>query len=436
MHKHASPALEQEFEHEPVPLSHRHSTRSVSAVWFGFPMILTNALFGGIITWHLGFWPALVAILLGNLVLFAYVGALSWFAGRTGMNFALQAKRTFGTKGYILVSGFLSTVVIGWYAFQTGLTGTVINQTFGWNALAVTAFSMVLYTAVTFLGVRALSLLGMIAAPLFVVLGLVALWLVGQQHDFSAVMQWKGAPSAAGAMSMGTAVTMVIAGFADSGTMTADFTRWSKDGRSAVIAAFSAFPLANVISYLFGVVIVAVGAAVDPVNNGGNFLSLLMGHGALLSTVACLFVFINLGSVCTHCLYNGAVGFSHLFNSKMRVWTLILGAVGGLLALAGVWSYFLEWLSLLGMVVPPFGAVMIVDLIFMARFSEQRAPQRMRGSAFAAWAIGSACAIVAHLAFPQLGEAVIGLFAAALSYTLIIKLRGEKTLRILEEKNA
>lgn len=436
MHKHASPALEQEFEHEPVPLSHRHSTRSVSAVWFGFPMILTNALFGGIITWHLGFWPALVAILLGNLVLFAYVGALSWFAGRTGMNFALQAKRTFGTKGYILVSGFLSTVVIGWYAFQTGLTGTVINQTFGWNALAVTAFSMVLYTAVTFLGVRALSLLGMIAAPLFVVLGLVALWLVGQQHDFSAVMQWKGAPSAAGAMSMGTAVTMVIAGFADSGTMTADFTRWSKDGRSAVIAAFSAFPLANVISYLFGVVIVAVGAAVDPVSNGGNFLSLLMGHGALLSTVACLFVFINLGSVCTHCLYNGAVGFSHLFNSKMRVWTLILGAVGGLLALAGVWSYFLEWLSLLGMVVPPFGAVMIVDLIFMARFSEQRAPQRMRGSAFAAWAIGSACAIVAHLAFPQLGEAVIGLFAAALSYTLIIKLRGEKTLRILEEKNA
>ncbi|WP_343464883.1 cytosine permease [Pantoea sp.] len=436
MHKNASPALEQEFEHEPVPLSHRHSTRSVSAVWFGFPMILTNALFGGIITWHLGFWPALVAILLGNLVLFAYVGALSWFAGRTGMNFALQAKRTFGTKGYILVSGFLSTVVIGWYAFQTGLTGTVINQTFGWNALAVTAFSMVLYTAVTFLGVRALSLLGMIAAPLFVVLGLVALWLVGQQHDFSAVTQWKGAPSAAGAMSMGTAVTMVIAGFADSGTMTADFTRWSKDGRSAVIAAFSAFPLANVISYLFGVVIVAVGAAVDPVNNGGNFLSLLMGHGALLSTVACLFVFINLGSVCTHCLYNGAVGFSHLFNSKMRVWTLILGAVGGLLALAGVWSYFLEWLSLLGMVVPPFGAVMIVDLIFMASFSEQRAPQRMRGSAFAGWAIGSVCAIVTHLAFPQLGEAVVGLLTAALSYTAIIKLRGAKTLRPLEEKNA
>lgn len=429
-----TPALEQEFEHEPVPLSHRHSTRSVSAVWFGFPMILTNALFGGIITWHLGFWPALIAILLGNLVLFAYVGALSWYAGNSGMNFALQARRTFGSKGYILVSGFLSTVVIGWYAFQTGLTGTVINQTFGWNALAVTAFAMILYTGITFLGVRALSVLGMIAAPLFVVLGMVALWLISKQHDFSVVTQWKGSASAAGAMSMGTAVTMVVAGFADSGTMTADFTRWSKNGRSAVIAAFSAFPVANVISYLFGVVIVAVGAAVDPLTNGGNFLPMLMGHSAFLSVVACLFVFINLGSVCTHCLYNGAVGFSHLFSSKMRLWTLILGAIGGVLALAGVWSYFLEWLSLLGIVVPPFGAVMIVDLIFMARISEQRPAQRFRGNAFAAWAIGSLCAVIAHVAFPQFGEAVIGLVTAAISYSLISRMRMPRP--VMENSNA
>ncbi|SUB16161.1 Cytosine permease [Pantoea agglomerans] len=304
-----TPALEQEFEHEPVPLSHRHSTRSVSAVWFGFPMILTNALFGGIITWHLGFWPALIAILLGNLVLFAYVGALSWYAGNSGMNFALQARRTFGSKGYILVSGFLSTVVIGWYAFQTGLTGTVINQTFGWNALAVTAFAMILYTGITFLGVRALSVLGMIAAPLFVVLGMVALWLISKQHDFSVVTQWKGSASAAGAMSMGTAVTMVVAGFADSGTMTADFTRWSKNGRSAGDRRVLCLPRRQ--RHLLSVrvwVIVAVGAAVDPLTNGGNFLPMLMGHSAFLSVVACLFVFINLGSVCTHCLYNGAGG--------------------------------------------------------------------------------------------------------------------------------
>ncbi|QKJ85218.1 cytosine permease [Paramixta manurensis] len=427
--------LEQEFEHGPVPLSHRHSTRSVSAVWFGFPMILTNALFGGIITWHLGFWPAIYAILLGNLVLFGYVGALSYFAGSTGLNFALQAKRTFGSKGYILVSGFLSTVVIGWYAFQTGLTGTVIHETFGWNELGVSAFAMVLYIAITFLGVRALSMLGMIAAPMYVILGLVALWLIADSHDLSQITQWHGSEAVAGGMTIGTAVTMVIAGFADSGTMTADFTRWSKDGKSAVIAAFSAFPLANVISYLFGVVIVAAGAAVDPLQNGGNFLPLLMGHGQALSAIAFLFVFINLGSVCTHCLYNGAVGFSHLFGSKMRLWTVILGVIGGALALAGVWHYFLNWLSLLGVVVPPFGAVMIVDLIFMEQYSRLRQVQTFRGSAFAAWAVGSLCAVVAHVWFPAFGEAIIGLLTAALAYTALVKLNSKVPMMAPGEEN-
>lgn len=114
-------ALEEEFEHEPVPPSHRHSLLSVAAVWFGFPMILTNAVFGGIITYNLGFQLALLAVTLGNAVVLAYVGTLSYISGSTGLNFALQANRTFGTWGYAAASGFLATVVVGWYAFQTGL---------------------------------------------------------------------------------------------------------------------------------------------------------------------------------------------------------------------------------------------------------------------------------------------------------------------------
>jgi cytosine permease len=69
--------LESEFEHEPVPPSHRKSTVSVTAVWFGFPMILTCAVFGGIITALLGFQRGLLAIILGNVVLMLFVGALS-----------------------------------------------------------------------------------------------------------------------------------------------------------------------------------------------------------------------------------------------------------------------------------------------------------------------------------------------------------------------
>jgi len=422
-HAEHSASLEQEFESQAVPLSHRHSTRAVSAVWFGFPMILTNAVFGGIMAYNLGFWRAIVAILLGNLVLFAYVGALSYLAGKTGLNFAMQARKTFGSRGYIITSAFLSTVVIGWYAFQTGLTGTIINTTFGWNMTGTIVLATVLYTGVTFLGVRALSIIGMIAAPMFVILALAALYFVSQHTNLGQVTDYKGT---AGGITMGIAMTMVIAGFADSGTMTADFTRWSKDGRSAVIATFSAFPIANVVSLLSGVVIVSAGAGINPAQNGGDFLHLLIGHNPLLNALALLFVFINLGSVCTHCLYNGAVGYSHLLNSKMRLWTIILGVIGGLLAVVGVWSYFLNWLSLLGVAVPPIGAVMIVDLLFLGHIASTRAETAYRGSAFLAWAIGTLCATAAHLWFPDYGEALIGALVGGSAYAVIHSMRVKK----------
>jgi cytosine permease len=40
--------LEEEFEHELALAVRRQSTASVAAVWFGFPMILTNVIFGGV----------------------------------------------------------------------------------------------------------------------------------------------------------------------------------------------------------------------------------------------------------------------------------------------------------------------------------------------------------------------------------------------------
>ncbi len=100
--------LESEFEHQAVPASHRKPLASVAAVWFGFPMILTCAVFGGILAALLGFQRALVAILIGNLILFLYVGALSYLSGESGLNFALVASRVFGRIGYIVASAFLA----------------------------------------------------------------------------------------------------------------------------------------------------------------------------------------------------------------------------------------------------------------------------------------------------------------------------------------
>jgi cytosine permease len=408
----------EEFENVPVPADRRRGLGSVSAVWFGFPMVLTCAIFGGLIVYSLGLRLGLLAIAVGNICMMFYVGALSVLAGRTGKNFALSAAETFGRAGAFIPSAFLATVVIGWFAFQTGMAGAILHDTLGWHEQLTALAAGLGFIAVTLLGIRALSAIGMIAAPVYIVLGLVAIGLAVADGG-SSPTSYQGQAGAA-AMSFGAAVTLVIASFIDSGTMTADFTRWSRNGREAFLAAASAFPVGNSIALVIGGFVVALGGSADPATDGGNFLGLLVDHGGLLVPLAVAFVFINLGSVCAHCLYNGAVGWSQLSGGRMRRLTLVLGAVGVVLAVAGIWTYFEQWLNLLGVIVPPIGAVVILDQLVLPRFGLGARDRRARWHrpAFAAWAGGAVAALLTHRFAPWLSDAVIGFAAAASIFTL------------------
>ena len=415
--------LESEFEHTPVPQTHRKSLLTVSAVWFGFPMILTNAVPGGLVVALLGFWQGLAAIVVANLIMFVYVSLLSYRAGKTGKSFALQATETFGTAGYAIASGFLATVVVGWFAFNTGATGASLNKAFGWNETLVVAIAGVAFIAVTYLGIKALSWLGAIAAPLFIVAVVIAIAIAAQSHDLGQIVNFQG--MGGGAMTFGVAVTSIMATFADSGTMTADFTRWSKNGREAVLATATAFPFASLIAQLSGGLLVAAGAIASAQTAGGDFTPILTGvDNPLLNALVVVFVVINLGSVCTHCLYNGALGWSHLTRSKMRLLTLVLGVIGVAVALLGVWSLFVNWLAFLGVIVPPLGAVLIADQIILRKRLAGRAESKIRPTAFIAWAIGAVAAVVVHFGAPMLSDAVVGLLVGLGAYLAIESLAG------------
>ena len=68
--------LGEEYEHKPVPPQARRSLFSVTMVWIGFPMIITGAMTGSVLVLGMGFQRALIAMIIGNLIMFAYVGAL------------------------------------------------------------------------------------------------------------------------------------------------------------------------------------------------------------------------------------------------------------------------------------------------------------------------------------------------------------------------
>jgi cytosine permease len=418
--------LGDEYEHKPVPLNARRSLFSMILVWAGFPMIITGAMTGSLLVLGMGFKNALIAMIIGNLVMLGYVGALGQLGVRTGSNFALIASKVFGEKGYILASGLLSTLLLGWYAVQTGITGALISSTYDMNYVAMTIMAGILYIAVTFIGVRGLHFIGLVSVPLFMVLGIFVALHAASTTTLDAIMAYPGNNGVA-TMSMGVGLTVVIALFIDAGTVTADFNRWAKNGTHSFIATFSAFPVANFLAMLVGGVMTAALAVPDAnpfgVDNMFGYMnSLQIGW---LSALAFLFLYINLGSVCSHCLYNSATGWSRILGSHMRLMAVILGAIGIAVAAGNVWAFFIEWLSLLGILVPPIGGIVLVDR-YLTRPDSERVSD-WRPTAFVAWAMGSAVAFLVEFYSPGLSTALSSGIVAAVAYWLLSAAMADKT---------
>jgi cytosine permease len=410
--------LGEEFEHEAVPAAARRSTFSVSMVWLGFPMIITGAMTGSILVAGMGFMSALWAMIVGNLLMFAYVGALGTLGTTRGYNFALLASATFGRKGYVLASGLLSSLLLGWYAVQTGITGNLIHTAFDLNYLTMTVIAGALYLLITYVGIRGLHWIGLISVPLFVILGgWVAL-------DSASVAGWGKVVAYGGTkpdmpMAFGIGLTIVITLFVDAGTVTADFNRWAANTRSSLIATACAFPVANLIAMLVGGVMTAALALPEPQPFGlDNMFGYLLAQKApWLSVIAFVFLFCNLGSVCAHCLYNSAVGWSRIGGGRMRIFAVGLAVVGILIAAANVWALFIPWLSLLGILVPPIGAIMIADLYFVRPGAAIEADWRAK--AFIAWAVGSLVAYLVETRAPQVSTAISAFIVAGICYFAI-----------------
>lgn len=410
--------LGEEYEHEPVPISARRSTFSVTTVWIGFPMIITGAMTGSILVLGMGFRNALWAMGIGNLIMFAYVGALGLLGTRRGMNFALLASIVFGKKGYVFASGLLSTLLLGWYAVQTGITGALISSAYGLNYVAMTIVAGLLYIGITFIGVRGLHLIGLVSVPLFVILGGWVALDAASTSGWNAIFNYPGNNGAA-TMTMGIGLTVVIALFIDAGTVTADFNRWAKDARSSVVATFSAFPFANLLAMLAGGVMTAA-LAVPNANPFGtdNMFGYMNGKQiGWLGALAFLFLYCNLGSVCAHCLYNSATGWSRILGTRMRIMAVVLGIIGIVVAAGNVWAFFIQWLSLLGVVVPPIGAIVLVDQYLYRRNAE--IGEDWRPTAFIAWAIGSAVALIVEFYAPHFSTAISAMLAGGIAYAVI-----------------
>ncbi|RIJ47714.1 cytosine permease [Maribellus luteus] len=348
-------------------------------VMLGFTFFSASMWAGGKLGAGLTASKFLTAVLAGNLILGVYTGLLALIASRTGLSTHLLARYSFGERGSVLPSFLLGITQVGWFGVGVAMFAIPVQKVTGLNIYLLVIASGLIMTATAWFGIKALTVLSFIAVPSITVLGLMS---VGKAfNDFGGTAVWFDIVPE-NPMTLYAAIGICVASFISGGTLTPDFTRFSKNSKIAVSTTLIAFFLGNSLMFFFG----AVGSAFY---QQSDISDVLMNQGMIVW--AMIILGLNIWTTNDNALYASGLGFSNITRLPKKIMVIVNGIIGTLLALY-LYNNFVGFLNVLNSMLPSIGGVLIADyfLVHKAKYIDfaQKKISKFRWSAVAAWGAG------------------------------------------------
>ncbi|TSB47627.1 cytosine permease [Alkalicoccobacillus porphyridii] len=401
-------SVDQDFALEAVTESHRRGFWKMFMLMVGFTFFSASMLAGGTLGQGLTFSQFIVTVLIGNLLLGAYTGVLSYIASKTGLSTHLLTRYSFGKQGSYLPSFLLSITQIGWFGVGVMMFALPFQKVTGLDIWPIIIVSGLLMTATAYFGIKALTALSFIAVPAIAILGSVtSTRAVGSMGGLEELMAYQPVET----LGIAAAISVCLGSFISGGTLTPDFARFAKSKKIAVSTTLMAFFLGNSLMFLFG--------AIGTISTGQADISEVMFTQGLIIP-ALIILGLNIWTTNDNSLYASGLGFSNITKLPKKMLVIINGIIGTLLAM---WLYnnFMSWLGFLNMTLPPIGAILIVDYFVRSKGSyevfQNRTFSSVRIQAIAAWAIGVLCAVF----IPGISP-LNSLLGATVSYIILDKI--------------
>lgn len=341
-----------------VPQLARRGLASLLVVLLGFTFFTPTMLAGAQVGAAFALGDFLGVVLLGSLILGSYVAVLAWIGARTGLTAVLLCRHALGKVGAKWGDLMLGGTQVGWFAVTVAFFGILTAEAFGvpqldWLLMVIGALLM---GTSAYFGYRGIQLISAISVPLMFIL---AFWVLAEALGEAGGWSGLAAVEPIEAMSLGTALTIVVGTFASGGTNTPNWSRFARAPWQGFAAAVAAFFVANLLMLFFG----AVGAIAfgEP-----DFVDVLLQLGLVSAAVALLAM--NLWTTNDNAAYAFGVAGAEAFNARNKRPFIVVGvAIALVLALTGIWDRLEDFLILLGVFIPPLGGVVIGDYLFNAR---------------------------------------------------------------------
>ncbi|WP_345831519.1 cytosine permease [Erwinia sp. HDF1-3R] len=385
-----------------VPATSRVSLLSVAIVHMGMLTALDQFMLGAVLGDSMPLGDAFTAIILGSLIFGLITFGFGYIGMKEGLSGSLLGRWCgFGKSGSALIGVVVAISLLGWFGIQNSLFARSLSAATEGKlsfSLAATLSGLTLTLIVAF-GFRALRFTARFAVPVFIALIAWISWhTLISDHASPPVMSGQSKEM----LSINAGITLVVGGAILASLMTPDLTRYSKNGRHVLMITLATIILGEFI-------INGLAIFIARKLNTGDIMSIItLSTGSLgLLAVICSTLRVNDLN-----LYSSALGIVNAVESttgkklSYSAVTLGLGVLGTGLSVWGILDHFVDFLNLLGVVVPPVLGVMLTEYFVVKKYSVALKTSRADGTLPDKTVTTGWAAILASLAGSYVGLSV------------------------------
>lgn len=357
----------------PVAEADAVSGFQIGVVIIGISITLPLMYSAGELAQNMGMRDAIIASIFGALILSLMAVPASVVGMKSRLSSYMIIEHTFGFIGAKFINFWFGIFLLGWYAVTAELFGRTLFLAAGdltslaLPEFAYTLLSSALVITTTIYGFKAIDRLALIAVP-FLLLALVVVSVLSMRETtFAELLQIAGNDAE---MTIPTAISVVVGAAMVGVVLSPDLTRYARSVRDCVTASFLGQGVGMTVAYVFGMIPVMVWGELEPMT-----YMIIMGFGVAALAVLVFATWttnvINLYGVSLSCRASIPIG-------NYRNVTIVGGIVGTIAAVVGVSDFLIEFLIVMGLLVPPIAGVYLCNFFFLGRrdFSEEHLAAR------------------------------------------------------------
>lgn len=338
-----------------VPRDERLGFGSMLLQWLAQSGSISQFTLGATIGVGMTFGDAFLAFTLGAVILEVVIFAIGLAGMREGLATPLLTRWIgFGRNGSALVSFVIAISLVGWFGVQNTIFATSVSAIAGgppwmWSVLAGLAI-----TVLVIFGFRWMTLFAKIVTPLF--FGLVAWSVISTltQHNLGDLIS---SPPPGEPLPLAVAATAIAGGYMTGAIISPEMTRYNRKGGHVLVQSAASMILSEYIVGMTGVLL-------------GHLVKSNQVTHIVLSTsgvIGVAIVLMSTSKINDWNLYGSSLGvvnfFQVVFGKRLHrgAVTIVLGVAGTLLSAIGIMTHFTDFLSVLGVAIPPIGGIIVAE---------------------------------------------------------------------------